>query len=88
VAGDTPVNDINKIRARVNLSPYNAGNLTLDLILQERNHELAFEGLTLGDKKRTETSVGSIAWNSPKLTFPIPDRERKVNPNLTQNEGY
>ena len=86
--GDTPENDINVIRARVGLAPYDAADLTLDLILTERNHEMAFEGLTLGDKKRTETSVGPLAWNSPKLIFPIPDRERKVNPNLTQNEGY
>ena len=86
--GDTPENDINTIRARVGLPAYDAADLTLDLILIERNHELAFEGLTLGDKKRTETAVGPLAWNSPKLIFPIPDRERKVNPNLTQNEGY
>ena len=86
--GATPVEDINTIRERVNLPDYDAADLTLDLFLTERNHELAFEGLTLGDKKRTETSVGPLAWNSPKLIFPIPDRERKVNPNLTQNEGY
>jgi len=86
--GDTPENDINTLRARVNLPAYVAADLTLDLILTERNHELAFEGLTLGDKKRTEISVGPLPWNSPKLIFPIPDRERKVNPNLTQNEGY
>ena len=86
--GDTPENDINTIRARVGLPAYDAADLTLDLILIERNHELAFEGLTLGDKKRTETSVGPLPWNSPKLIFPIPDRERKVNPSLTQNEGY
>lgn len=86
--GDTPANDMNIVRARVNLPPYSDADLTLDLILTERNHELAFEGLTLGDKKRTETAVGPLPWNSPRLVFPIPDRERKVNPNLTQNEGY
>ena len=86
--GAAPVDDINTIRERVNLPDYDAADLTLDLILTERNHELAFEGQTLSDKKRTQTDVGSIPWNSPKLIFPIPDRERKVNPNLTQNEGY
>jgi len=86
--GDDPVNDINIIRERADLPDYDAADLTLDLILLERNHELAFEGFALADKKRTETSVGPLAWNSPKLVFPIPDRERKVNPNLTQNEGY
>ena len=86
--GDTPVDDINTIRDRVNLTPYTAANLTLALILKERKLELAFEGLTLGDIKRTQGTVGPLSWNSPKLMFPIPDRERKVNPNLTQNEGY
>ncbi|MFC0774552.1 RagB/SusD family nutrient uptake outer membrane protein [Terrimonas alba] len=86
--GDAPVNDINTIRDRVNLSSYAAGDLTLALILKERKLELAFEGFTLGDIKRTQGSVGPLAWNSPKLVFPIPDRERKVNSNLTQNEGY
>lgn len=86
--GDTPVNDINEIRARVNLTPYAAADLTLPLILKERKLELAFEGFTLADIKRTQTSVGPLSWNSPKLVFPIPDRERKVNPSLTQNDGY
>lgn len=86
--GDEPVNDINTIRARVNLDPYDAADLTLDLILLERYLELAFEGFTLNDVKRNEGTVGPLNWDSPKLVFPIPDRERKVNPNLTQNEGY
>ena len=86
--GDTPLNDINTIRARVALSPYTLAELTLDRIVKERILELAFEGFTLNDVKRLQGSVGPLAWNSPKLVFPIPDRERKVNPNLTQNEGY
>lgn len=86
--GDTPVDDINTIRDRVNLSRYAVGDLTLARILKERKLELAFEGFTLGDIKRTQGSVGPLAWNSPKLVFPIPDRERKVNSNLTQNDGY
>lgn len=83
-----PVDDINEIRARANLAPYTAAALTLDLILKERKLELAFEGFTLADVKRTQGSVGPLPWNSPKLVFPIPDRERKVNPNLSQNAGY
>jgi hypothetical protein len=86
--GDSPVNDINKVRDRAGLAGYTSGNLTLPLILKERRLELAFEGFTLHDIKRTQGSVGSLPWNSPKLVFPIPDRERKVNTNLTQNEGY
>ncbi len=86
--GAPPVNDINEIRTRANLALYTAADLTLDLILKERKLELAFEGFTLADVKRTQGSVGPLPWNSPKLVFPIPDRERKVNPNLSQNAGY
>ena len=86
--GDTPVNDINRIRARVNLTPIAAGSLTLDNILLERKLELAFEGFSLDDIKRLHLNVGTLAWNSPKLIFPIPKREIIVNSNLTQNQGY
>ena len=90
-AGDEPVNDINLIRNRVNLPSYDAADLTLDIILNERRLELAFEGFALDDLKRLEGSInnlGNIEWNSPKLVFPIPKREINVNENLTQNEGY
>lgn len=86
--GDAPVNDINKIRQRVNLLPYIPGILTLAAILKERKLELAFEGFTLPDIKRTQGTVGNLNYNSPKLVFPIPKREIIVNPNLTQNAGY
>jgi starch-binding outer membrane protein, SusD/RagB family len=89
VGGASPMEDINQIRERANLSPYTDPlALTLQMILDERKFELAFEGFTLQDAKRLQTSVGPLPWNSPKLVFPIPDRERKVNPNLTQNDGY
>ncbi len=86
--GDTPVNDINRIRNRAGLPSYSAGDLTLDKILTERKLELAFEGFSLDDIKRTKGSVANLPWNSPKLIFPIPKREIVANPNLTQNEGY
>lgn len=86
--GATPVADINVIRKRAGLAPLTAAQLTLDKILKERKLELAFEGGALHDIKRLQQSVGPLPWNSPKLILPIPDRERKVNPNLSQNEGY
>jgi hypothetical protein len=86
--GDEPVNDINKIRQRVNLPPYTASNLTLAAILKEKKLELAFEGFILHDVKRTQGTVGNLNYNSLKLVFPIPKREIIVNPNLTQNAGY
>jgi hypothetical protein len=33
-------------------------------------------------------NAGIFPWNSPKLIYPIPQREIYANPNLTQNEGY
>jgi tetratricopeptide (TPR) repeat protein len=86
--GAAPVEDINKIRMRAGLDPYEAGELTLEKILLERRLELAFEGFTLQDNKRLQIGVGNLAWNSDKLVFPIPQRELRVNPNLSQNSGY
>lgn len=86
--GAAPVEDINKIRQRAGLDPYATGELTLDKILRERKLELAFEGFHLQDIKRLQENVGTFPWNSPKFVFPIPQRELRVNANLTQNEGY
>ncbi|HLO81456.1 MAG TPA: RagB/SusD family nutrient uptake outer membrane protein [Chitinophagaceae bacterium] len=84
--GATPLADVNRIRARAKLA--DLPSVTLDQILKERYLELAFEGHNLPDKKRLKQNVGTLAWNSPKLIFPIPQREIDVNKNLTQNEGY
>lgn len=86
--GADPVTDINTIRDRVGLDAYDAADLTLDKILLERKLELAFEGGALHDAKRLKQSVGNIAWNANNLVFPIPQRERRVNTNLSQNDGY
>lgn len=84
--GATPLSDVNTIRSRAKLAPLAV--VTLASILKERKLELAFEGNTLHDDKRLQINVGSIPWNSPKLIYPIPDREIIVNANLAQNEGY
>ena len=84
--GETPLNDVNKIRERVNLP--DLSTVTLSDILRERYLELAWEGKRLDDIKRLHQNVGSLPWNSPKLVLPIPQREMDVNPNLVQNPGY
>ncbi|MFM7486524.1 MAG: RagB/SusD family nutrient uptake outer membrane protein [Cytophagales bacterium] len=92
--GDTPLNDVNRVRARVGLAPLAVVDLAA--ILRERSLELVFEGHRLHDIKRTQgQTVGSSAttpngpaWNSPKLILPIPLREMDVNKKLVQNEGY
>lgn len=84
--GDSPVDDINMLRNRANLT--NIGSVDLNYILDERRRELAFEGLLIHDIKRTQRFVGTLPYNSPNLVFPIPQRERILNPGLIQNEGY
>lgn len=92
--------DINVIRNRAKLANTTATTVPKLIIAlkRERRVELAFEGQRLGDLKRfmepthsidgDGNAVEAFDWNSPKLIFPIPKRERDANPNLTQNEGY
>lgn len=84
--GDTPLNDVNTIRNRVGL--IDLGSVTISDILNERHLELAFEGHLIHDLKRTQRSVGTLAFDAPELIFPIPNREIQINPDLEQNEGY
>lgn len=90
--GDSPVNDINRIRQRVGLPDYIT--LTLDNILIERKLELAFEGHLIHDIKRLRSNTAGTnntngpAWNSHRIILPIPQRELDANKNLVQNEGY
>jgi hypothetical protein len=85
--GDTPLNDVNRIRNRAGLASLTSLNGVED-ILNERYLELAFEGSRLHDIKRTRGSQSGTPWNSPNLIFPIPQSEIDTNSNLTQNVGY
>jgi hypothetical protein len=92
--------DINIVRHRALLEDTEAATADdlLDAVKYERRAELGFEGFRLFDLKRYKETTYSIdgdgnhvdpfPWNSPKLVFPIPKRERDANPLLTQNEGY
>jgi tetratricopeptide (TPR) repeat protein len=84
--GDTPLNDVNRIRARVGLLPKAA--LTLDDIILERKLELAHEGQAIHDVKRLLKTVDGLPFNSPRLVFPIPISDINANHNLEQNAGY
>jgi hypothetical protein len=84
--GASALTDVNAIRTRAGLAPLNT--VSLADVLKERRLELAFEGQFLQDAKRLQISVGTLAWNSPKLIMPIPQREMDVNKKLVQNEGY
>jgi len=85
--GDTPLNDVNQIRARAQIAPLTT--LAVSDVLTERRHELAFEGgFFLHDAKRTRQNVSALPFNSPKLVFPIPRQEINANSKLVQNPGY
>ncbi len=77
--GLAPLDEINALRARSSAAAL-SGPLTLDLIFNERQLEMAFEGFILNDSKRTQRSVGSIPWNDDSLILPIPQSEIDTNP--------
>jgi hypothetical protein len=88
--GASPLADVDAIRARAGLG--SVGAATLANILNERRLELAHEGQRLHDIKRLQGNVTQGAsvypYNDDLLVFPIPQRERNVNGNLEQNDGY
>lgn len=90
--GATPTADIFTIRNRANAS--DLGSVDLNAITFERQLELCFEGHRIHDIKRLKQNVVSstpafnYAFDSPKLVYPIPFRERTANPSLEQNPGY
>lgn len=67
-----------------------------EAVWRERRHEFVWEGHRWFDlvrqnrlKEATEAAKGDVQVELPKHNlFPIPQRERNINPNLTQNPGY
>lgn len=84
--GLDPLAEINALRARSGASAL--GALTLDLILNERQLELGFEGHLIHDFKRTQRSVGSLPFSDNSLVLPIPQAEMDTNSLMQQNPGY
>lgn len=92
--GDTPLNDINALRARAGLA--NLAAVDLDIILNEKRKELCFEGQRRMDLLRNNMSlrrpgmpnVAESAFGANKTILPIPTAERDLNPNMSQNTGY
>ncbi|WP_422860880.1 RagB/SusD family nutrient uptake outer membrane protein [Flagellimonas sp. S174] len=88
--GDTPLNDVNIVRARAGLAAL--GSVDLDAILLERRKEFCFEGLRRMDLLRNNLNLrpGGGPESAPganKVIFPIVDNELVNNPNITQNPG-
>src|SRR5665648_112619 len=90
---------LNEVRTRAGLE--NVTGLAKDAfrekVLNERRMELAFEGQRWFDLIRINNgqygidflkSIGKSNMSSKFLLFPVPQKERDANPNLTQNTGY
>ncbi|WP_185957357.1 RagB/SusD family nutrient uptake outer membrane protein [Gracilimonas mengyeensis] len=82
VGPNTPIEDVNIVRERVGLDPLLPVDFTLEDILMERKLELAFEGRLLHDLKRRQSDVGTVAYDSQAIIFPVPQRETNINPDL------
>ena len=89
---------INRIRNRAglpNLTPNLSQAQFRDSLLLERRLELAFEGHRWFDLVRTKRLISVMKAQNPTILvdehhylFPIPQTERDINPQLTQNPGY
>jgi hypothetical protein len=85
--GDSPLNDLNRLRKRATPLKYNS--VSVALIQRERELELGTEGFTIHDLKRSQSSLtAELPYNSDKLVFPIPSSEKDANSKITQNPGY
>jgi len=86
--------ELNKVRARVGMPDIQEMNPELldDLIIQEKRLEMALEQERFFDLVRTGRAsevLGPYGFQQGKHeTFPIPNSELQLNPNLTQNGGW
>ncbi|WP_440880436.1 RagB/SusD family nutrient uptake outer membrane protein [Tenacibaculum sp. C7A-26P2] len=88
--GDTPLNDINRLRSRAGLPAL--ASVNIDQILTERRKELCFEGHRRMDLLRNNRNLRpdngvESAPGADKVILPIPDDEMNLNPNITQSPG-
>ncbi|KQR65293.1 RagB/SusD family nutrient uptake outer membrane protein [Pedobacter sp. Leaf176] len=72
---------------------YTPATLTMDELLAERGREFIFEGMRRDDLIRFGKFTTNAWWDhtptaATKALYPIPQRQRDLNTNLTQNPGY
>lgn len=89
---------LNQVRSRsttaIDPTTLTTQTALLNAILEERRLELAFEGFRLYDLLRYKRNipahgtVSAIPYNDPRVIFPIPDQDVRLNPLLVQNPGY
>jgi len=81
----------NAVRTRAGLEE--VGNVTTEMLFEERRAEFAFENQRWFDLLRTGNvkeimQVHGKQFQDFSVLFPIPASEIAINPNLTQNTGY
>lgn len=72
---------------------YTTSTLTLDELLAERGREFIFEGFRRDDLIRWGKFATGTWWDhnpttATKALYPIPQQQRSLNTNLSQNPGY
>lgn len=72
---------------------YSSSTLTLEELLAERGREFIFEGFRRTDLIRFNKYTTAAWWDHQPSTetrelFPIPQQQRALNTNLSQNPGY
>jgi len=93
---ETPLNLVRTRAGLPNVSGLSKADFK-EKVLHERRMELAFEGQSWFDMIRVDDgqyalnflhSIGKTNATTKHLLWPIPQKERDANPNLTQNPGY
>ena len=79
---------LNTLRAKRGLPAVSVSNDNdlLTAVLHERRLEFLGEGFRWFDLVRTERYTTELDLPDKYTVFPIPQRERDLNPNLAQNE--
>lgn len=72
---------------------YTPATLTMDELLAERGREFIFEGMRRDDLIRFGKFATGTWWDhnpsaATRALYPIPQQQRDLNANLTQNPGY
>jgi len=72
---------------------YTVATLTMDELLAERGREFIFEGFRRDDLIRWNKFTTGTWWDhqtsaATRALYPIPQQQRNLNTNLTQNPGY
>lgn len=81
--------DLNVVRKRAGLTDVLASDLTAEVIHNERWKELSFESDRLFYLQALKINIsngdrgaGEVPYNSPTFLWPVPQREKELNPSL------